>query len=123
MRRYLQEKGIQSEFLPTERGIGVYNYLAWEGRHVAAGFIPDFKIKFTMDDVRNTQIERGTFAQNLAGAELDMDIIEELEYRGAQLFHLYETGKIDEKTFYESWDKIRKDMKYIPRDDPFKNVT
>ena len=49
-RIFLQNKGINSECLPTKDAVATYNDLVDEGRRVAGAFIPPTKVYLTMDD-------------------------------------------------------------------------
>lgn len=56
--KYLQNKKINVEMLPTQHACTTYNYLTLENRCVAAALIPPTVITFSDEDIINTQNRR-----------------------------------------------------------------
>lgn len=56
--KYMRNKGISIEILPTESACTTFNFLNDERRYVAAALIPPISMRSTDDDLVRTQVSR-----------------------------------------------------------------
>lgn len=58
--RFMKQKGITLEILPTESACSTFNFLNMEGRYVAAALLPPEALRHTHDDLMAAQRSSNT---------------------------------------------------------------